>query len=207
MSISHKSLLLALTCVVGAGLVATANAGASGVFMERAANSYQARGEFDYRDEGTAAAKGTAAGPVAVTRSGQSTTPQAQPRRYADIGQLKYKVGQLVEYVDYGKWYRAVIIEVRDNYAPYRVHPLGYGLSDLGGPVSEGYHWVPESYIRPAGSGPTEPVPGGEANDPVLKAMRGRTAATPTQPPAQPPAAAAVSGLRTVAGAGGCAGG
>jgi hypothetical protein len=53
--------------------------------------------------------------------------------------------------------------------------------------------WVPEeeSWIRPAGSGPTEPVPGGEANDPVLKAIGGATAATPaaaaatTQPPAK----------------------
>jgi hypothetical protein len=63
--------------------------------------------------------------------------------------------------------------------SPYRVHSLGYTeYRDI---------WVPEddSYIRPAGSGPTEPEPGGEANDEVLKAMSKATAATPTQPPAK----------------------
>jgi hypothetical protein len=135
-------------------------------------------------------ADGAAAKPGAVTQSAQNTTVQAQPQPSAANAQLKYKVGQPVEYVDNGKWYKAIITEVRDDsadhydrkiYAPYRVHPLGYnGLTD---------RWVCcadftdfRSQLRPAGSGPTEPVPGGEANDVVLKAMRGATAATPTQP-------------------------
>jgi hypothetical protein len=133
---------------------------------------------------------GAAAKPAAVTQSAQNTTAQAQPRPSAANAQLKYKVGQRVEYVDNGKWFKAIITEVRDDsadhldgkiYAPYRVHPLGYnGLTD---------RWVCcadftdfRSQLRPAGSGPTQPVPGGEANDVVLKAMRGATAATPTQP-------------------------
>lgn len=121
----------------------------------------------------------------------KNTTPQAPPQPSAAIGQLKYKVGQRVEYVENGKWFKAVITEVRDDsadhldrkiYAPYRVHALGY----------VGDHWVccadftdRRSQLRPAGSGPTEPVPGGEANDDVLNAMRGTTAARPTQPPAK----------------------
>ena len=99
----------------------------------------------------------------------------------AASGQLAYKVGQRVEFVDNGKWFKAVITEVRDDsadhldgriYAPYRVHSIGYnGYTDK---------WVcctdfadSRSQLRPPGSGPTEPVPGGEANDDVLKAMRG----------------------------------
>jgi hypothetical protein len=89
-------------------------------------------------------------------------------------------------------WYKAIITEVRDDsanqlngriYAPYRIHSVGF--NDLGG------HWVccadftdRRSQLRPAGSGPTEPVPGGdagEANDGVLKAIRGATASPPAQ--------------------------
>jgi hypothetical protein len=123
--------------------------------------------------------------------------PQAQPEPSAANGQLKqlkYKVGQRVEYVYDGKWYKAIIIKVRDDsadhldgriYSPYRIHPLGYnGTTDT---------WVccaddgdRRTQLRPAGSGPTEPVPGGEANDEVLKAMRRATTTTPTQPPAKP---------------------
>jgi hypothetical protein len=126
----------------------------------------------------------------AQTTAGQKTAPFQSS---AANGQLKYKVGQRVEYVEDGKWYKAIITEVRDDsanqlngtiYAPYRIHSLGY--KDLGG------HWVccadftdHRSQLRPAGSGPTEPVPGGdagEANDAVLKAMSGATAAAPAQP-------------------------
>jgi hypothetical protein len=83
--------------------------------------------------------------------------------------QTKYRAGQRVEYVDYGKWYKAIIVKVRDDaYAPYRVHPLGY--------ITTMDHWVPASYIRAQGSGSTEPVPGGEANDVVLRSMRSGTA-------------------------------
>jgi len=100
------------------------------------------------------------------------TTPPAQAS-----GQRKYKVGQRVEYHYNGKWFKAIITKIRDNDRyQYRVHPLGYeDVMDT---------WVPEeeSWIRSAGSGPTEPVPGGEANDPTLKAMRGATAAAPAQP-------------------------
>lgn len=118
------------------------------------------------------------------------TTPQPLPAATAD---LKYTVGQRVEYIDNGKWYRAVIIEMRDDskehldgkiYAPYRVHPLGYTQNEDA--------WVcclngddHRTQLRPAGSGPTEPVPGGEANDETLKAMRHETAATPTRPPSK----------------------
>jgi len=119
----------------------------------------------------------TASSPMpAVAQPYQSTTPQAQARPAAANGR-KYKVGQRVEYHYDGKWFKAIITKVRDNDRyQYRVHPLGYeDTMDT---------WVPEeeSWIRSAGSGPTEPVPGGEANDPTLKAMRGATAAAPAQP-------------------------
>jgi hypothetical protein len=123
------------------------------------------------------------------------TTQKERPEPSPAIGQLKYKVGERVEYVDNGKWYKAIIIKVRDDsadhldgriYAPYRVHPLGYNEHED--------TWVccvdftdRRSQLRPSGSGPTEPVPGGEANDEALKRMRATTAATPTQP-TQPPA-------------------
>jgi hypothetical protein len=129
----------------------------------------------------------------AATATTQNTTPQEQPEPSPAIGQLKYKVGDRVDYIYDGKWYKAIITKVRDDsadhldgkiFAPYRVHPLGdNGNTDA---------WVccvdftdRRSQLRPAGSGPTEPVPGGEANDEVLKAMRAAKAATPTQPPAK----------------------
>src|ERR1700694_5052048 len=74
----------------------------------------------------------------AVTAPTQDITPQAQPQpspANEQLKQLKYKVGQRVEYVYDGKWYKAIIIKVRDDsvdhldgkiFAPYRVHPLGY---------------------------------------------------------------------------------
>ena len=108
-----------------------------------------------------------------------NTTPEAQ---------RKYKVGQRVEYVDGGRWFKAIITKVASeediaNFGPYHiyyVHSLGYTWD----------RWVSDyadnrAQLRPAGSGPTEPVPGGEANDEVLKAMRGTTAATPAQPAAK----------------------
>ena len=119
--------------------------------------------------------------------------PQAQPQPSAANGQLKYKVGQRVEYHYDGKWYKAIIIKIRDDsadhldgriYSPYRIHPLGYTeyMDTWVCCVNESDR---RTQLRPAGSGPTEPVPGGEANDEVLKAMSRATAATPTQPPAK----------------------
>jgi hypothetical protein len=92
-----------------------------------------------------------------------------------------------VEYVYNGKWYQAVITEIRDDsadrldgtlYAPYRVHPIGdIGTTDT---------WVccavdsdHRTQLRPAGSGPTEPISGGaagEARDPILRAATGGAA-------------------------------
>lgn len=130
---------------------------------------------------------------VYLTLAGQANAQAARtrPQPSTGIGQLTYKVGQRVDYVEDGKWFKAVITEVRDDsadhldrkiYAPYRVHALGY----------VGDHWVccvdfadRRSQLRPAGAGPTEAVPGGEANDDVLKAMSGANAAKPTQPTAK----------------------
>jgi hypothetical protein len=97
---------------------------------------------------------------------------QARNQPNPDGKQRKYKIGQRVEYIEWGKWFKAVITGLRDDaYAPYHVHALGF---------IEQEHWAPESFIRAAGAGPTEPVPGGEANDDKLKEMRGgaRTVAT-----------------------------
>jgi hypothetical protein len=109
----------------------------------------------------------------------QHPTQRTQPLPSVGVGQLTFKVGQQVEYVTNGKWFKAVITGVRDDsadyfdhkmYSPYQIHSLGY----------VGEHWVccadfadRRSQLRPAGLGPTEPVPGGEANDDVLIAMRG----------------------------------
>jgi hypothetical protein len=129
----------------------------------------------------------------AVTPAAQTTTAQAKPQPAAGIALLKYKVGDRVEYVYDGKWFKAIIIDVRDDsanqlygkmYAPYRVHPLGYnGVTDTWACcVDFADH---RSQLRAPGSGPTEPVPGGEANDEVLKAMSGVKAARPSQPAAK----------------------
>jgi hypothetical protein len=129
----------------------------------------------------------------AATATIQNTTPQANTQPSVANGALKYDVGQRVEYIDNGKWYKAVITKVRDDsadhydgkiYAPYRVHPLGYNENEDRWVCCADFTDV-RSQLRPAGSGPTEPVPGGEANDEVLKAMRRATAATPTRPPAK----------------------
>jgi hypothetical protein len=123
----------------------------------------------------------TAAPAHAVVLYAQNTTPQARPQPSAANGLLTHKVGERVDYVYNGVWYSAVIIKVRDDsaehldgklYSPYRVHPLGdNGNTDT---------WVccadftdHRSQLNRAGSHPTEPVPGGEANDEVLKALRG----------------------------------
>ena len=109
----------------------------------------------------------------------QNTPPRMQSQPSGGVGQLTYKVGQRVDYIENGKWFKAVIIEVRDDsgdhldrkiYSPYRVHALGY----------VGDHWVccadfadRRSQLRAAGAGPVEVVPGGEVNDDVLNALRG----------------------------------
>jgi len=109
-------------------------------------------------------------------------------------GQRKYKVGQHVEYVSDGKWFQAVILSVASdadvaNFGPYhvyRVHSLGYN--------EYGDAWVGDfqdnrAQLRPAGSGPTEPVPGpasnGGAADEPKKTAPGAAAATGGQPPAK----------------------
>jgi hypothetical protein len=103
--------------------------------------------------------------------------------------QRKYKVGQRVEYADGGKWYKAVITKVATeediaNFGPYHVyfvHSFGYTWDRWAGDYVD-----QRAQLRSAGFGQTEPVPGGEANDEVLKAMRGVAAATPAQPTAKP---------------------
>ncbi len=118
-----------------------------------------------------------------------------QPRPLVATADVKFTVGQRVEYINDGKWYKAIIIKVRDDsaehldgkiYAPYRVHPLGYNQNEDS--------WVccidigeRRSQLRPAGSGPTEPVPGGEANDAVLKAMLAAKAGMPPARAGTPP--------------------
>jgi hypothetical protein len=130
--------------------------------------------------------------PAAPPPRVQNPPPQAPPQPPATNGQLQYKVGQRVDYIYNGKWYKAIIVGVRDDradhldgklYSPYRVHPLGYETTmDT---------WVccadfsdRRSQLRAAG-GATEPVPGGEANDPVLRGMGAPTTAGPAQPPAK----------------------
>lgn len=121
---------------------------------------------------------GEAAPPATAVAQLPQPPARTQPLPVSGIGRLTFKVGQQVEYVTNGKWFKAVITAVRDDsadyfnhqmYAPYQIHSLGY----------VGEHWVccadladRRSQLRPAGSGPTEPVPGGEANDDVLVAMR-----------------------------------
>ena len=99
-----------------------------------------------------------------------------------------YRVGQRVEYVEDGKWFKAVIMTVASdadiaNYGPYHVyfvHSLGYTWD----------RWVSDfvdnrAQLRASGSGPTEVVPGGEENDKVLMTMRGAAAPQPSQPAAK----------------------
>jgi hypothetical protein len=131
---------------------------------------------------------GAASSPIPAVQS-QSTSPQPQPLPVIASTQRKYKAGQRVEYVSNGKWFKAVITKVASdedvaNFGPYhvyRVHSLGFReqedawVSDFGDKRSQ---------LRPAGSGPTEAVPGGEGNDDVLNAMRGTTPSK-TQPAAK----------------------
>lgn len=122
----------------------------------------------------------------------QTATPSASPQHSASSGQRKYKVGQRVEYVSNGKWFKSIITKVASDgdvasfgpYHVYRVHPLGFNENEDA--------WVGDfsdarSQLRPAGSGPTEPVPGGEANDNTQKAplQTGAAAGASGQPPAK----------------------
>jgi hypothetical protein len=130
--------------------------------------------------------------PPAATPRAQNPAPQAPPQPPAANGQTSYKVGQRVDYIYNGKWYKAIIVGVRDDradhldgklYSPYRVHPLGYETT-MDSWVCCADFSDHRSQLRAAG-GPTEPVPGGEANDPVLRGMGAPTAAGPAQPPAK----------------------
>ena len=115
----------------------------------------------------------------ALAQTSKTTAPMQQ----------KYKVGEPVEYFDGGKWYKAVITKVASeediaNFGPYHVyfvHSIGYTWDRWAGDYAD-----QRAQLRPAGSGPTEPVPGGEASDEVLKTMRGATTATSAQPEAKP---------------------
>ena len=128
-----------------------------------------------------------AAGPEAA----RPQTPQADAAPEAAIPpvpQRSYEVGQRVQYVEGGRWFEAVITQVATdeevaNFGPYhayRVHALGYGDDAWVGGFTDN-----RAQLRPAGTGPTEPVPGGAANDPVLRSLQ---AATPGE--AAPPQAA-----------------
>jgi len=74
------------------------------------------------------------------------------------LAQLKYKVGQQVEFDDGGAWYKGVIKEVRDDSARYDNHQLYAPYHVVGTGYPDNHHWVTEAQIRPAGSGPTAPV-------------------------------------------------
>ncbi|MDQ6765103.1 MAG: hypothetical protein M3Z22_03250 [Verrucomicrobiota bacterium] len=90
----------------------------------------------------------------------------------------KYRVGQRVEYVSDGKWHKAIVIQVASDqevgpYHVYKVHQIGYNdILDA---------WVGDfgdhrDQLRPDGAGATEPVPGGEESDEVLRKMNSRAA-------------------------------
>ena len=105
--------------------------------------------------------------PPAAAPPPAPATPPATSRRF--------HVGDAVEYGDDGQWRRAVIIAVRDDaYSVYRVHPFGY-IDTMDG-------WVREADVRPAGSGPTAIVPGGEARDPVWQKYFGKHGGAPAAP-------------------------
>ena len=105
--------------------------------------------------------------PLSGQAAAQSARTIAQPQR-------QFRVGQRVEYVDGGKWYKAVITNVATdedvaNFGPYhvyRVHSLGYTSDSWAGDFTDA-----RAQLRAAGAGATEPVPGGESNDAVLIAM------------------------------------
>ena len=109
---------------------------------------------------------------------------------FAQTAPRKYKAGQQVEYVNNGKWFKAVIVKVASdadvaNFGPYhvyRVHSLGFNEYEDA--------WVSDfsdarAQLRPAGSGPTEPVPAGEASSEAPKPARAATAASSNTPPAK----------------------
>jgi hypothetical protein len=110
---------------------------------------------------------------------------------FAQTAARKYKAGQQVEYVNNGKWFKAIILKVATdadvaNFGPYhvyRVHPLGFNEYEDA--------WVSDysdsrGQLRAAGSGPTEPVPAGEASADAPKAApRAAAAASSNQPPAK----------------------
>ncbi len=112
--------------------------------------------------------------PAHVGSATPVTTVPAAPQR-------AYKVGQRVQYVDGGRWFEAIIIQVATdaevaNFGPYhvyRVHSLGYGNDAWVSGFTDN-----RAQLRAAGSGPTEPVPGGEANDPVLRSLHAATPGT-----------------------------
>ena len=112
----------------------------------------------------------------------------AQPARAIAQPQRQFRVGQRVEYVDGGKWFKAVITNVATdaevaNFGPYhvyRVHSLGYTTDSWAGDYTDA-----RAQLRASGAGPTEPVPGGESNDAVLIAMRGGASAKVSGPAAK----------------------
>jgi Tetratricopeptide repeat len=127
------------------------------------------------------------ANPPAPARAPAQNTPaqkapaQAPPVAVAGANNCghQYCVGQRVEYGVGGKWYKAIITEIasaadiadQGPYHVYLVHSLGFTQSGA---------WVGDftdarAQLRAPGSGATEPVPGGEANDEMLKAMRGES--------------------------------
>ncbi len=109
---------------------------------------------------------------------GASVASNPQVERQAPLAgaapERAYRVGSRVEYVDGGRWFKAIIVQVATDaevadfgpYHVYLVHSLGYdddawvsGFADY------------RAQLRPAGSGKTEPVPGGEANDRVVRSL------------------------------------
>jgi hypothetical protein len=123
--------------------------------------------------------------PVAPARATAQNPAQNVPAQAPPVAVAtnscghRYCVGQRVEYGVGGKWYKAMITEVasatdiadQGPYHVYLVHSLGFTQSGAWvGDFTDG-----RSQLRAPGTGPTEPVPGGEANDEMLKAMRGET--------------------------------
>lgn len=91
-----------------------------------------------------------------------------KPMIVADGATPKFHVGQRVEVVDNGKWYKAVITSLPGPDKGYGIHYIGYPKGS--GDTVEGREWL----IHPDGSEQTEPLGRlGEANDEVLRAMRG----------------------------------
>jgi len=54
-----------------------------------------------------------------LTLAGQANAQTARTQPSTGLGQLTYKVGQRVDYVEDGKWFKAVITEVRDDSADH----------------------------------------------------------------------------------------